>query len=536
MLHRRLVQPLAALTPFALAGALAAPAAALQDPFAAGERWSAAPADGGTEWTPEEIALSADGAFVWAGLRGGDHALALYDRVAAGTQAPRGVVTRGAAESTVPSVAAGNRGDRVYALRQLSAPTVFRRVPVVLGYDPLQATQGAEMTAFWAHDTGLQINGPTRLATDASGDLVVAAAWDDSTGQTQIDVLSGTDGSLLGRATLPAVGLSALDVSADGSRIGVVCGLDLHVLDRTAQVLHTEALASSTFALALSENGSTIAFGQIGALRTIADPFGFGYAPSLQLPAQGPELPSRLDLSADGTMIAVAWWNYSTGRSARLEIFDSIFGFALASHAIPGSTTSSQNLPTDVRITANGHRAVMGSWGNGQDAEVVVLDAGGFGPSLVVDLPGSVRALDMDATGTRIAIAHKDVHAQVFGARGAVRLVDTGERALQTTRTPELGGTLEMAARHGSATGGFFLFGSPAAAQTFPGVTGQLLLDRSSLRLVPAAVDGSGRMDLSLPIGTDPNLIGVRLNVQAAFRTPGGIALTQRLERPYVVR
>lgn len=522
--------------PLALALALAGPAAAFQDPFAPGERWEATAGATDTPWTPEGVALAGDAAFVWVGLRGGDNALELYDGVAAGRQTPRGVVTRQVGETTVPVVAAGSRGDRVFALRQSAAVSVFRRIPFVFAYDPLQAGQGEELSPAWLHDMGLQINGATRIATSASGDLVAAAAWDDSRAVTRVDLLSGDDGTLLGRAEFPSIGLSALDVSADGTRVAVVSGLELHVLDAAAGVVHTEPLASSTSAVSLSANGSTVAFGQLGALRTISDLFGFGYAPGLTVPAMGAELPSRIDVSADGTMIAAAWWNYATGTDVRFEIFDTIFGFALGSTMLPGLPGAQQNLPTTVRITDDGFRAVMGTWGNGQDAEVIVLDAGGFGPALTIDLPGSSRALAMDATGTRFAVAHKDVHAQTFGSSGAVRLVDSGERALQTIGTPRIGGQLTMAARRAGSTGGFFLLGTPGAPASFPGVTGELLLDRRSLRVIPAAVDGTGRMDLSLPIGTDASLLGVRLNVQGAFRTPQGLALTDRLERPFVVR
>ena len=141
----------------------------------------------------------------------------------------------------------------------------------------------------------------------------------------------------------------------------------------------------------------------------------------------------------------------------------------------------------------------------------------------------------MDATGTRFAVAHKDVHAQSFGASGAVRFVDSGF-SLQTTSTPRIGGELAMAARLPGATGGFFLMGAPGRrVLSFPGVAGELLLDRRSLRVIAAPVDATGRMDLGLPIGADASLLGVRMNVQGAFRTPQGLARSERLERPYVL-
>ncbi len=60
--------------------------------------------------------------------------------------------------------------------------------------------------------------------------------------------------------------------------------------------------------------------------------------------------------------------------------------------------------------------------------------------------------------------------------------------------------------------------------------------NRRHLRVIAAAVDGTGRMDLDLPIGADASLLGLQMNVQGAFRTSQGLALTEHLERPYVLR
>ena len=116
----------------------------------------------------------------------------------------------------------------------------------------------------------------------------------------------------------------------------------------------TETLVSSTSALSLSADGSTVAFGPLGALRTISDFFGFGYGPGLTLPGIGAELPARIDVSADGTMIAAAWWNYSTGSDVRFEIFDTIFGFSLGSTTSPACPTRSRTCPRPCRSPTAG--------------------------------------------------------------------------------------------------------------------------------------------------------------------------------------
>jgi hypothetical protein len=147
-----------------------------------------------------------------------------------------------------------------------------------------------------------------------------------------------------------------------------------------------------------------------------------------------------------------------------------------------------------------------------------------------------VRALALDRTGTRLALASKDVHASVSSARGDVRLFDSGERQLQLLDTPRLGGELRAAARRPGATIGWFLIG-PRAEQTvqFPGVDGPLLLRRDRLQFQVGLPDATGRMDLALPLPGSPALRGTQMHLQGAFRVPGGVALTRNLVSPYLL-
>lgn len=523
---------LAALGGTATAGA--------QDPFVQAERWTAAPAAGGAEWTPEDVHFAGDGAFVWAAVQGSSDTLHLYDSVATGASTPRGIVPRAASEYGSAAAAAGTRGDRVFALRQFKAGSIYSRVPIVQGFDPTAAHSGGFLSASWQHDMGVRINGPVRLAADARGDLVAAAVWNSSTAEVVVHLLdgsTGSQGSPLRSFEAPAFGLSALAVSADGHRVALVAGMVLYVLDADANLVHTQPLSSSTSALDISADGGVICYGEIGGLRAISDMFGFGYGLSAYVPAIGSELPSRVAVSPDGTLFAIAWWNYATGREVRLQIFDTIFGFGLAETTLSGGPHTPQNLPSDVEISADGFRAVFATWGNSFNAEVVVLEAASFAPLLEVDLPGSARAVALDASGSRIAIAHKDVHSSILGSTGAVRLVDTGERTLQVTETPTIGGSLELVARQPGSTGGFFLVGPPAVTPfTYPNATGSLLLDRPRLQSFARPVDSNGRMTLSMPIGNAAALVGVQLHLQAAFRTHSGLVFSDNVESPILLR
>ena len=514
-----------------------AAAAPLQDPFAQGERWSHAPAPSATAWMPDQVLFAGDDSFVWTAQRGANEALRLLDSVADGSQAARGIVSRTSDEFGTPIIAAGSRGDVVFALRQFEDPTAFRRKPLVFGFDPTAASGGAEIPESWNHDLGVRINGPVRLESDSRGGIVVAAAWSDTTGSVRVDVLNGTDGTLLGRRDMPGFSLNALAVSGDGTRIAVVAGLKLYVLDALATPIHTETLGMSTQALALSNDGATLVFGETGAINIYQEQLTGAYSLFQSYPGSSSELPSRIAASDDGSLIAIAWWNFVNGKAARFEIYDSVFQFPLASYSQPFLPGALQNLPIEAKITGDGNRAAFATWGNGTDPEVIMLDLGGFGPSLQVDLPGSSRGMDFDATGTRVAIGHKDVHSSAFGAAGAVRVIDTGERRLALTATPQIGGTLEAAAIEPGSFGGWFVLGPKATVPTvFPGVTGLLLLQRDQLTVLGRLADANGRIDLSLPIPNSAAMVGQQMHVQAAFRTPQGLKFTSNLVSPYLVQ
>ena len=217
-------------------------------------------------------------------------------------------------------------------------------------------------------------------------------------------------------------------------------------------------------------------------------------------------------------------------------MFDLVFGFPLAEFALPAPAGGTQNLVSAVDVSADGLRAAFGMWGNTSDPEVVVLEIGNLGPALAIKLPGSVRGLDLDPTGTRVAIAHKNVHSSTFGARGTVRLVDTGERGIQLLETPRLGGELTAAAQRPGSSLGWFLMGPRSATPLFfPGVSTPLLIERGRVQVHARVPDANGRIDFAMPVPNTPGLRGMQMHLQGAFRTPQGLEFTTNLVSPFLL-
>jgi hypothetical protein len=501
-----------------------------QVPFTAGERWAHVSGDQ-LPWLPDSAVFAGGDELVVAASRGVAGGLSVFG-AHDGPGAPlRGFDARYALAQGATAVAAGERADAVYTLAQYPAPDVYTRRVELTRHDPVAASRGGSFAPVWVRELDVRINAPSRLVCDEAGEVVVAAAFDDHTGHVRVDRVDGLTGALLVRRDVPAAGLSRLALSGDGRRVALSAGLALWVLDEQGQTVAQRSLTSVAQALAFSFDGRTLAVGATGGLEVLRESANGLYALHSSYVVSMSQLAAVAAVSRDGGALAVAWWDYTTGTSVRMDLWELGTQTLTATFAQVGTPISRQNLPSVATITGDGTRAAFGLWGDGGSPEVVLLEAGRALPRMVFDLPGSVRALDLDETGTRLTVAHKNVHNSQWGAAGAVRLLDTGERSLELLATPAVGGTLRAATRRASAASSlaFFAVGQPLdPGVVYPGVVeGMLRLQRGALAVWPAQVDATGRADLSLPLASDPALIGTRMHVQSAFRVPGGLAFSR---------
>jgi hypothetical protein len=307
------------------------------------------------------------------------------------------------------------------------------------------------------------------------------------------------------------------------------------VIERGGAVLHHETLAATTDALALSADGAALAVGGFSAVRVLADGPG-GFAPAATVAGGAAELPTRVALDADGETLAVGWWDFATGTSVRLEVWDLVAGVRRVHRDQPGLAAAPQNFPQAVLLTRDGRRAAFGLWG-AADArpEALLVDVATDTDVLAVDLPGSVEAAALDASGTRLALAVKDAHANAFASTGSVLLVDSGERDVQVVVPPAPGGVLSLAASRPGQDLTLFLLGAPAAALPVPGLGTSWVDPTQRVFWLGALPDAAGQSSRVLPLPATTDLVDLPLAVQAIFVGPGWLELSGTAARPVVL-
>lgn len=529
MTLRHALAPLGA----ALLSAVAAAQVAAPQAFLPGERWAFTP--GPTDWIPRDVTFAARGEWVWAGPAVGHPHVALLAAAQPGAQAQALFEDHAFAGAVGPVVVrAGAEPDALYSLAQLDGPGGRRSE--LRRYDPLaSALSGAPLAPVWSYDPGLPTTRPALLALDPESGALVLAVHDGA--QVQVDWIEPSAGARLARRAVAGDGLGGLGLARAGERAALLCGRDVWVVGRGGETWLHETLATVPRALAYSADGAVLAVGDFGRLSVWRDA-GAAMVPSQPIPGGASELPAVAALDAAGARVAVGWWNFASGTSVRLEVWDVAGGARLAERSQLGSPTGLQNFPQAAAISADGRRAAFGLWGTGDARpEVLLIDVDGDADVLAADLPGSVQALALDESGTRLAVARKDGHANAFGARGAVELLDTGERDLVLLQQPRLGGTLSLAARRPGQVFALFAVGRPAAAAPLPGFDGLVGLDLAQgYHLFGAPADAAGVTQLDLGIPSWPELVHDVAAVQVVFALwSGELALSSAVLLPTVL-
>ncbi|MAB79067.1 MAG: hypothetical protein CMJ89_06900 [Planctomycetes bacterium] len=505
-------------------------------PFAPGERWSVRPPSSAT-WIPRDATFTAQGELVWAAASG------VRPEVFLSSVAPvsdplllRDTDFDGAVGAV--SVAAGPRPDQLYSLHQLSRPDSTLRQTLVRRYDAESAALGNGFLPLWTHDMGAAVNAPAFLAIDRAGTVLIAATYDSSRSEVQLDRLDPLSGALLGRVHLDGTALRRLLLSADGKRIALAAGSTLWVLDDDDTVLLEVELPTSTAAVAFSRDGRTLAYG-MGRSVLVREDAGTGFGAPSTIDGRIDDIATEVRLSDDGATLAIGWWNTFVQSEAELEVVSLPTNTRLNSVRQTGGTPGLQNFPVTLDMTPDGRRILFGLWGSGDSSsEILLVERGQPGSILSVDLPGSPYDLVLGPAGNRFISASKDLHANLFATSGVLQLFETGERDLVMMDIPKPGHALRFLVQLSEPAMTWVLVGFAGAnplefPRLFEGVF-QLDPARTILPLITVPI-GANQVQASVQVPDGSIMIGLELAAQAWITTPTGPKLSGTVVRPVVL-
>ena len=479
---------------------------------------------------PRDVHWTARGNLVWAAVGGADPRTLVLDGFRTGTAAR--IAARRVGSDSRPKA----HSTRSVAARSIALGFVLearpqtgtdRLVPQVRGFDLGGVDDSEPLEPAWERTFDQPGDGPLALVCSDDGRVVVAATHDALQGQVRVEVMFGGSGTVISTFGLSGSSLGSLDVSKDGSRIAIGAGLDLYLVDFRGEVLLHESSGYASKAMDLSADGRRLALGVVGRLRLFEEIDGV-WSEVWSHVREGSQVPTCLELDRDGSTAAVGWWDYVQGSDLYLELWDLDRGIPLVEYARDGVPGARQDLPEVARITADGRRAAFGTWGDDMGAaQVLLFDRALPDPVWTYGLSGSVRGLDLDPTGRRILVSHKNSHNNRFDDRGSIRLLDTGEGVLRRWRPIAGQPTVDLHVRPPrGATVSFLAFGERAPTPSrIPGVSGNLLVDRARMGVLAAAVDADGRAVHTLRGGRSTMGWGPYWMVQPAWRHPTGTAI-----------
>jgi hypothetical protein len=503
-----------------VAALLAAALVALapQGPFDPGLRWRE-PASMAAPWLPGALAFVSQGEGLFgvaSGVapRASVHSTAPF--LGTGELAPSRALALPGASGTI-GAAAGDEPDELFALVQTALGGPASKLTELLRLEP---GVGGGLVERWRVQVGGVGNTSGRIAVARDGNRIALVLHDAGTQQLLCEWRSALDGSVSAARMDSAGPLRACEAGADLSRIACVAGNVLRVLRDDATLEHVETLAGSTTALALDAHAAVLAVGAPGCVRVLRrQPAGWAFGSEF-LGLSGEE-PVRAALDDSGANLALGWWHAASGRGARFEAWKLHDGTRSFARSFANPAGGPQDFPEALALSRDGSRLGCGRWGGDGQAQAWLFDLASGNELLSATLPGSVRSLALDASGTRLAVGCKSTHAGTFSNAGEVRLYDTGERALQCVAEP-IGGVLLRVERRAPLASRVLFFVGPLRALPVSQLGVPWWIERAAASVEIRAVDPDGvaRLDVALPAAA----AGTAMGVQCVERCPGSPA------------
>ena len=355
----------------------------------------------------------------------------------------------------------------------------------------------------------------------ADGQRIVAAVFDMNINATRVAVFDPSSSTPIAEYSVDTFGFfQGFEVSGDGSTLVFHSDKKLAICDLdSGQIRASKYYIGQLYrgALAVSWDGSVVVNG-VANLVHVWERSASNYSSHVEETFATNDYSQRVALSKDGAQLAMSL-NYAANPERVSALLKDLTDGTYDVNYTQSGSGSAINLASAIELSEDGTRMALGLWGDGDGTvpEVLFFEAGNNQPTGTFDAPGSVLSMDMSPAGTQLVVGTRVGHNTVFGSGGSFWLFETGATDFSMSGVPSVGTTVEFA--QDAPVGSFVrTLVSPQLAtspRVFEGV-GTLMLQLENLTLLPqvsvAGQDGVARTDFAL--GNNPALVGTTLYFQ----------------------
>lgn len=385
----------------------------------------------------------------------------------------------------------------------------------------------------WTYTFPFRTNGNdvTALRVSRDGQKIVAIVDDTANSSTSVVVLSPASNVPLRTIAVTTTGpFQQAQLSADGRRLYLSSALRVLVVDvDQGTVVFNSLIFQQMYGRpAISADGSCFAYGTQTGYRVYQENAGT-YQQVFVRATPASVVMSKIDISDDGSTLVAAFDEAVAFQTVTVEALDLAASIAAGQPVTTdtytiGSTSTYDNVASEVQTSSDGSRIAVGVWGDGggPTPEVSVFARGTTAPIATYDLPGSVMDLDMSPDGQWLLVGSKAQHYNVLGGGGRLSMLSLGAGDLRVDGVPHIGGSVIVHLRGQPLGNANLMFSNQAAAvpTVFPNI-GTLYLRRNGLTLLGAPnCDANGDSSVTLNLPSSAFQVGETFYVQGATSTP----------------
>ncbi len=376
----------------------------------------------------------------------------------------------------------------------------------------------------WTYQFPMTTYGPARAMISRDGTRIVAGMLDPAS-HVQLRVFNvGSNVPVWSGSYLNGPLLKSLLMTADGNYVYWAAANMITIWDvNTHQIVSTIATFGALDCHAISADGRVFAYGGFNNVDVFERQSSGQWTRTHQWHVDGQSVCGKLDVSADGSTIVAGFnlWDFNVG--VKILALDVPTKTVTMTDTAIGAGAL-QNVVSDIAVSANGDRFVVGLWGD----EAGLVDDLRFyrrhqnAPVATYPYAGSVYDVDLSPDGHRVAVASKAVHANAFTGGGAIDLYAFEEEDLVMHGLPRLGNVVQFD-MHNVPNAPARLLIAPSLALTPMnfGTTGTLGLSRIGLSNVSMGTTGPhGHATRSYNMPTLASAIGTKRCFQGVTTWP----------------